>query len=493
MNDSVKPFACIIAGCNMSFINEDHLTVHKKKHDMMLNLGINSKNNFFIADQTPTPTRFIRNCDDVGLFQDLQSDNPFEETFRRAVEAGKSGELTVPEVHENDDTLHTPNIFPHITEECAPSVSTQSNKITKSESSIDLESVSNKSAHIEDSSTICENKSSEDNFGNVSSNSAISQSLSSSPTNDNSIDKPETHVPINVNEMQILLKTESGNVLRFVAAPTLDSMNSVSLQPKLPAKSVTVTNANNKTDIEMVSDQKLLLAKMKLKQTLTKNGVVIENKSIQNNKNASVDISKEKSKIKVDGVKKQAIKERNRASSMRARAKRKVWIEQLQNSLKNANETNANLHAQLKNLHCQIDKLKTLLLAHKDCPVTKAMEKGNRIIVSSKVIALKSSTLESIKPIKRASTEKLIAPKKKSIVLPTVMSPIIIPTTNSTPNTITLHAAEAVKSIPTINIVTPLGTSIGNAKTILSFLPTDSEKVKANRSFSENTGGLTLT
>lgn len=51
------------------------------------------------ADQTPTPTRFIRNCEEVGLFQDLQNVNPFEETFRRAVESGNTGTLTVPEVN----------------------------------------------------------------------------------------------------------------------------------------------------------------------------------------------------------------------------------------------------------------------------------------------------------------------------------------------------------------------------------------------------------
>lgn len=40
------------------------------------------------ADQTPTPTRFIRNCEEVGLFQDLQNVtvNPFDEGFKRAME-----------------------------------------------------------------------------------------------------------------------------------------------------------------------------------------------------------------------------------------------------------------------------------------------------------------------------------------------------------------------------------------------------------------------
>lgn len=72
------------------FTNEDHLTVHKKRHDMVLNLGLGNKGNVF-ADQTPTPTSFIRHCEEVGLFQDLQNVNPFEETFKKAAEAVKTG------------------------------------------------------------------------------------------------------------------------------------------------------------------------------------------------------------------------------------------------------------------------------------------------------------------------------------------------------------------------------------------------------------------
>lgn len=53
---------------------------------------------YFLVDQTPTPTRFIRNCEEVGLFQDLQNVNPFEETFRRAVESGELGSLPDSEV-----------------------------------------------------------------------------------------------------------------------------------------------------------------------------------------------------------------------------------------------------------------------------------------------------------------------------------------------------------------------------------------------------------
>lgn len=73
------------------FKNENYLTVNKKKHDMTLNIGLGSKGTTAFADQTPTPTQFIRNCEEVGLFQDLQKINPFEETFKKAAEAVKAG------------------------------------------------------------------------------------------------------------------------------------------------------------------------------------------------------------------------------------------------------------------------------------------------------------------------------------------------------------------------------------------------------------------
>jgi hypothetical protein len=45
-----------------------------------------------LADQTPTPTRFIRYGEEVGLFQDLQNVNPFEEQFKKATDLVKMGE-----------------------------------------------------------------------------------------------------------------------------------------------------------------------------------------------------------------------------------------------------------------------------------------------------------------------------------------------------------------------------------------------------------------
>ncbi|XP_050503965.1 cyclic AMP-dependent transcription factor ATF-7 [Diabrotica virgifera virgifera] len=115
--DQEKPFACDVKGCEMTFTNKDHLDWHQKKHAMMLNLGLVNKNTINeVADQTPTPTRFIRNCEEVGLFQDLQNVNPFDELFKRAIDSVKNGTALEVQEHNSNESLHTPHILPHITD-----------------------------------------------------------------------------------------------------------------------------------------------------------------------------------------------------------------------------------------------------------------------------------------------------------------------------------------------------------------------------------------
>ncbi|PIN98000.1 hypothetical protein AB205_0136450 [Aquarana catesbeiana] len=66
------------------FTNEDHLAVHKHKHEMTLKFGPARTDSVIIQDQTPTPTRFLKNCEEVGLFNELASS--FEHEFKKGTE-----------------------------------------------------------------------------------------------------------------------------------------------------------------------------------------------------------------------------------------------------------------------------------------------------------------------------------------------------------------------------------------------------------------------
>jgi cyclic AMP-dependent transcription factor ATF-2 len=60
---------------------------------------------------TPTPTRLLNKCEELRVFEDpyIQNINPFDEGFRNATEHRDS--LSAPKC-TNQDTLHTPQIIP---------------------------------------------------------------------------------------------------------------------------------------------------------------------------------------------------------------------------------------------------------------------------------------------------------------------------------------------------------------------------------------------
>lgn len=82
-----------------------------------------------------------------------------------------------------------------------------------------------------------------------------------------------------------------------------------------------------------------------------------------------------KRKFKCDDIhgdeKRKKFLERNRAAASRCRQKRKVWVNQLETRSDNLSKTNSLLLNEINALRSEVVQLKSLLLAHKDCPVTR--------------------------------------------------------------------------------------------------------------------------
>nr|XP_023673510.1 cyclic AMP-responsive element-binding protein 5-like isoform X1 [Paramormyrops kingsleyae]XP_023673511.1 cyclic AMP-responsive element-binding protein 5-like isoform X1 [Paramormyrops kingsleyae] len=78
-----RPYVCNAPGCTQRFPTEDHLMIHRHKHEMTLKFP-SIKNDNMLSDQTPTPTRFLKNCEEVGLFSEL--DCSIEQEFCKAQE-----------------------------------------------------------------------------------------------------------------------------------------------------------------------------------------------------------------------------------------------------------------------------------------------------------------------------------------------------------------------------------------------------------------------
>lgn len=109
--------------CDGHYLRNDKTNMIESHFRSILNLILKLISINFSADQTPTPTSLIRNCEEFGLFDDLKHVNPFEETFRQAIDCTPSqpsvllsAQKSLEVIKSNDeDTLHTPNIFPRNT------------------------------------------------------------------------------------------------------------------------------------------------------------------------------------------------------------------------------------------------------------------------------------------------------------------------------------------------------------------------------------------
>ncbi|KAG9476215.1 hypothetical protein GDO78_003001 [Eleutherodactylus coqui] len=104
-----RSFVCNAPGCSQRFPTEDHLMIHRHKHEMTLKFP-SIKNDNMLSDQTPTPTRFLKNCEEVGLFNDIDLEHEFrsaqeEENSKRNITLHNSvGGMGGPAGHQLSNT-----------------------------------------------------------------------------------------------------------------------------------------------------------------------------------------------------------------------------------------------------------------------------------------------------------------------------------------------------------------------------------------------------
>ncbi|XP_077405039.1 cyclic AMP-responsive element-binding protein 5-like isoform X1 [Vanacampus margaritifer] len=107
MNDKQdRPYVCEAPGCSQRFQFEEHLIIHRHKHEMTLRFS-STKTDMTFTDQTPTPTRFLQNCEEVGLFKEI------EEEFLQEQEEEESKQT---ESHNGPSCMNQPQLkaqLPH--------------------------------------------------------------------------------------------------------------------------------------------------------------------------------------------------------------------------------------------------------------------------------------------------------------------------------------------------------------------------------------------
>ncbi|XP_061160561.1 cyclic AMP-dependent transcription factor ATF-7a isoform X4 [Syngnathus typhle] len=405
-----RPFVCHAPGCGQRFTNEDHLAVHKHKHEMTLKFAPRT-DSVIIADQTPTPTRFLKNCEEVGLFNDLA--NSFEQDDDDSKRAKNS--LPAPSSAALDMSLQTPSDLkvkeeePVEVDSSPPDSPDSISARTESREPLVKDMPPRSSAPTP---TIVRPGSLPLHLGfdalqptMPSPTSVITQA----PPSNRTLGSPTSHYP--------MMMFPSGQAVPVLPGPVqipsvINLARPMCMVPNIPGipgpcLGSSSSGSNSPSGYSIHSE-----AKMRLKAALSQqspSGHSIGMMAMGNSPMAPQ--RAEQSQLLVQqpdaqspaqpqvspaqptggrrrrtadddpDERRQRFLERNRAAASRCRQKRKLWVNSLEKKAEELSSMNVSLSNEVSLLRNEVAHLKQLLLAHKDCPITTLQKKSTYLAV----------------------------------------------------------------------------------------------------------------
>uniref|UniRef100_A0A3B3VU80 Cyclic AMP-dependent transcription factor ATF-2 n=1 Tax=Poecilia latipinna TaxID=48699 RepID=A0A3B3VU80_9TELE len=370
-----KPFQCTAPGCGQRFTNEDHLAVHKHKHEMTLKFGPARNDNLIIADQTPTPTRFLKNCEEVGLFNELAS--PFDHDFKKSAEDDIKklpldlSPLATPIIRNKIEEptvidAHRDSPLPH------PESTTSDDKPASLPTSTIVHPASLQVPNVLLATTEA---------------SVVIQPALPSPTSSSVITQvPSTNRPIVpvTGTFPVLLQLPNGQTMP-VAIPASITSSSVHIPTTIPlVRPVTVVPAVPGIPGPPSPQPQPVQSEAKTTCMYVLPIVTFQASPAPPVPNPPTTGGRRRRTTSEDpDEKRRKFLERNRAAASRCRQKRKVWVQSLEKKAEDLGSMNTQLQNEVTLLRNEVAQLKQLLLAHKDCPVT-VMQKKSGYHISDK-------------------------------------------------------------------------------------------------------------
>uniref|UniRef100_A0A673CFV5 Activating transcription factor 7a n=1 Tax=Sphaeramia orbicularis TaxID=375764 RepID=A0A673CFV5_9TELE len=373
-------------------------------HEMTLKFGPARTDSVIIADQTPTPTRFLKNCEEVGLFNELA--NSFEQD-------------------EDDKKLPTSNSVA-----LDMTLQTSSDVKVKEESPVEVdssppdspESISSRSDSTRESlvkgkvgQSICVSSAPTPTIvrpGSLplhlgfdalqptmpSPTSVITQA----PPSNRTLGSPTSHYP--------MMMLPTGQAVPVLPGPVqmpsvINLARPVCMVPNIPGipgPPLGGSSSGSNSPSGYIHSE----AKMRLKAALSQQSPSGHSMGIMAmGSSPMVPQKAEQSQLLVQhpdapspaqpqvspaqptggrrrrtadddpDERRQRFLERNRAAASRCRQKRKLWVSSLEKKAEELSNLNVSLSNEVSLLRNEVAHLKQLLLAHKDCPVTTLQKK----------------------------------------------------------------------------------------------------------------------
>ncbi|XP_066521606.1 cyclic AMP-dependent transcription factor ATF-7b isoform X2 [Hoplias malabaricus] len=390
-----RPFVCSAPGCGQRFTNEDHLAVHKHKHEMTLKFGQTRTDTVIIADQTPTPTRFLKNCEEVGLFSEL--DGSFEQELRKTQEEEERraktsvSSLPVPSEMERDGPLEIDSSPPD-SPSSTSSMTDSKDSVTIAKDPVALRKSKDMPPRTTASSTptptIVRPGSLPLHLGYDSMNPT-----QPSPTSVITRTPPSNRLSSPSGSFPVMMQLPNGQTVPLLPSPGQTSVislarssNTVPNIPGIPGPPIGGSSSGSSSPSGYSSHNE---AKIRLKAALSPQSVSgptsthkIEHNETPSPAQPQVSPAPPRGGRRRRGPetepdeRRRRFLERNRAAAYRCRQKRKVWVNALEKRAEELATTNVTLTNEVSLLRAEVTRLKELLLAHKDCPVTAMQKKA---------------------------------------------------------------------------------------------------------------------
>ncbi|XP_072540563.1 cyclic AMP-dependent transcription factor ATF-7b isoform X2 [Salminus brasiliensis] len=388
-----RPFVCSAPGCGQRFTNEDHLAVHKHKHEMTLKFGQTRTDTVIIADQTPTPTRFLKNCEEVGLFSEL--DGSFEQELRKTQqeeeERRAKTSTTIPSEMDRDGPLEIDSSPPD-SPSSTSSMTDSKDSVTMTKEPVALRKSKDIPPRTTASSaptpTIMRPGSLPLHLGYDSMNPT-----QPSPTSVITRTPPSNRLSSPSGSFPVMMQLPNGQTVPLLPSPGQTSVislarssNTVPNIPGIPGPPIGGSSSGSSSPSGYSSHND---AKMRLKAALSPQSVSGPMPAQKTEPNetpspAQPQVSpapprggrRRRGAEAEPDERRRRFLERNRAAAYRCRQKRKVWVNALEKRAEELATTNVTLTNEVSLLRGEVTRLKELLLAHKDCPVTAMQKKA---------------------------------------------------------------------------------------------------------------------
>ncbi|XP_008408339.1 cyclic AMP-dependent transcription factor ATF-7b isoform X1 [Poecilia reticulata] len=454
-----RPFVCTAPGCGQRFTNEDHLSVHKHKHEMTLKFGPARTDSVIIQDQTPTPTRFLKNCEEVGLFNELAGS--FDQEFGKTQEdehrtKHPAAPLQTPsEVKDEDESSLQVDSSPPDSPDSSSSMSEDSRDSRQEFLSKPVASSAPTPTIVRPGSLPLHLTGDPLHPTLPSPTSVITQA----PPSNRQLGSPTSAYPL-------VRHLPNGQTVPLLPSPVqmtsvislARTVNTVPNIPGIPGPPIggASSGSSSPSGYGLHSE-----TKMRLKAALSHQGPAAQDgagggsgsipaipqrqeQGQQPNQNsdtpspAQPQVSpaqptggrrRRASEMDPD-ERRQRFLERNRAAASRCRQKRKLWVNSLEKKAEDLANMNISLTNEVTLLRNEVAQLKQLLLAHKDCPVTVMQKKAAFLAAGGEEAS------------REASTEHIGSP---AAVIQHVPSPAAVASSpGPTINGLSVRAAEAV-------------------------------------------------